>query len=84
MRRLATELGAGVALLDEALRRELAVRDGYPVIGKELESSVPGLFFTGVPAKGRFGPPFNFIFASGEGARRLVRGVLARRTARAA
>lgn len=65
-------------MLDDSLRSQLEVRDGYPVIDRHLQSSVPGLYFTGVPAKGRFGPTFNFIFASPAGSQRVVEGVRAR------
>lgn len=65
-------------MLEDALRGQIEARDGYPVIDRHLESSVAGLFFTGVPAKGRFGPTFNFIFASPAGSRRVIEGVRAR------
>lgn len=64
-------------LLKDALGSQLAVRDGYPVIDRHLESTVPGLFFTGLSAKGRFGPTFNFIFASPAGSQRVIEGVQA-------
>lgn len=62
-------------ILDNNLLQGLVAKDGYPVINGDLESTVPGLFFTGLPAKGRFGPTFNFIFASGSGAKRVISGV---------
>lgn len=67
-----------LCLLEQPLRDQLVVRDGYPVIDRHLESTVTGLFFTGLPAKGRFGPTFNFIFASPAGGRRVIAGVQAR------
>lgn len=64
-----------LALLAQSLRTQVKVLDGYPQINRHLESSVPGLFFTGVTAKGRFGPTFNFIFASPSSGRRVIEGV---------
>jgi thioredoxin reductase len=34
---------------------------GYPVLGRGLESSVPGLHFVGKPAAWSFGPVLNFV-----------------------
>jgi cation diffusion facilitator CzcD-associated flavoprotein CzcO len=70
---------ASYPVLDPALRSALELRDGYPVLDRTQQSSVPGLFFNGVPARGRYGPTFNFIFAAGAGARRVVEGLRARR-----
>lgn len=64
-----------LSLLDPGIVNTLEIRDGYPVISGNLESSIAGLFFTGVLAKGRFGPTFNFIFASPAGAKRVIKGV---------
>ncbi len=37
---------------------------GYPVLGKGLESSVPGLHFLGAPAAWSFGPTMRFVSGS--------------------
>jgi FAD-dependent urate hydroxylase len=37
---------------------------GYPVLGKGLESSVPGLHFVGAPAARSFGPVMRFVSGS--------------------
>lgn len=65
-------------MLDVSVSTDLQVRHGYPLIDRHLESSIKGMFFTGVPAKGRFGPTFNFIFASPAGGKRVIAGVQAR------
>lgn len=55
---------------DRTIRRELRTRDGYPVLGRGLESSIPDLHFAGKAAAWSFGPLLNFIsgthFASSE------------------
>jgi NADPH-dependent 2,4-dienoyl-CoA reductase/sulfur reductase-like enzyme len=38
--------------------------NGYPVLGKGLESSVPGLHFLGAPAAWSFGPIMRFVSGS--------------------
>jgi hypothetical protein len=40
---------------------KLQVVDGYPELGKGLESSVPGLHFIGAPAARSFGPVNRFV-----------------------
>lgn len=47
-------LAAGTILND------LRTSDGYPVLDEHLQSSIPGLFFTSMPATQRFGPFFAF------------------------
>jgi hypothetical protein len=47
--------------LTERVLRELAVEDGYPVLQRGLESSVPGLHFLGAPAALSFGPLCRFV-----------------------
>lgn len=59
-------------VIEPTLRDQIDKRDGYPWLSRQLESNVPGLFFTGILAKGKFGPPFNFIFASPVAAKRVV------------
>jgi hypothetical protein len=50
--------------------------DGYPVLGRGLESSVPGLHIVGAPAAWSFGPINRFVsgswFAGGAVAREIV------------
>jgi thioredoxin reductase len=56
--------------LDPSLTRALRSSAGSPILGRALESSVPGLHFAGKPAAWSFGPLLNFIsgthFASAE------------------
>jgi FAD-dependent urate hydroxylase len=42
-----------------------------------MESSVPGLFFTGLAAAPTFGPVLRFVAGTGLAARRVAHGVVA-------
>jgi FAD-dependent urate hydroxylase len=61
--------------LSPSLSKQLKTVNGYPVLKRGLESSVPGLHFVGKPAAWSFGPLLGFVsgaeFASGE----LVRSI---------
>jgi FAD-dependent urate hydroxylase len=47
--------------------------DGYPVLGRGLESSVPGLHFVGAPAAWSFGPLMRFVSGTWYSGRVLAR-----------
>ncbi len=47
--------------IDTTLGSQLRVKDGYPLLGRGLESSVPGLHFVGAPAAESFGPTMRFV-----------------------
>jgi hypothetical protein len=47
--------------------------DGYPVLARGLESSVPGLHFVGAPAAWSFGPVMRFVSGSWYSARAVAR-----------
>lgn len=51
-----------------------------PVLSRNFESSVPGLYFVGPAAANSFGPVARFAFGAGFTARRLVRHIASRRT----
>jgi cation diffusion facilitator CzcD-associated flavoprotein CzcO len=61
---LAPELAAGLALVD-----------GYPVLDRSFQSSVPGLHFVGAPAAWSFGPLMRFVAGTGFTARALARAL---------
>lgn len=42
----------------------LAVKDGFPVLDGHFQTSIPGLFITGIPASKDFGPFFGFTIAT--------------------
>jgi cation diffusion facilitator CzcD-associated flavoprotein CzcO len=70
------DLGA-MGFLGHELRTELAVSRGTPVLGAGFRSSIPGLYFTGLPAAASYGPVMRFVcgteFASPRLARHLAR-----------
>jgi cation diffusion facilitator CzcD-associated flavoprotein CzcO len=52
---------AAMDFLGHELRTRLAVSRGTPKLGAGFVSSVPGLYFTGLPAAGSFGPVMRFV-----------------------
>ena len=48
---------------------------GYPVLGRGMESSVPGLHFLGAPAAWSFGPIMRFVCGGWYSGRALVRTI---------
>ncbi len=65
--------------LSQSLLRGLETVDGFPVLNRGLESSIPGLYFLGKPATWSFGPLLGFVsgaeFASTELTRSIVRNL---------
>ncbi|HTC73879.1 MAG TPA: hypothetical protein VK655_13390, partial [Solirubrobacteraceae bacterium] len=57
----------------------LQVRQGYPVLGRGLESSVAGLHFLGAPAAESFGPTMRFVVGTAYTGPALAQYVCARR-----
>jgi FAD-dependent urate hydroxylase len=68
--------------LSEELVRGLRCVDGYPVLGRGFESSVPGLHFVGATAAWSYGPLMRFVAGTGFAGRELVRGIVGRRRRR--
>lgn len=66
-----------VGFLDEALRAQLNSVSGFPVLSRNFESSVPGLYIVGPASAYNFGPMFRFAFGSRFTARRLSRHLAA-------
>ncbi|WP_405817332.1 NAD(P)-binding domain-containing protein [Streptomyces sp. NBC_01390] len=52
---------AAMDFLGHELRTELAVSRGTPRLGAGYVSSVPGLYFTGLPAAASYGPVMRFV-----------------------
>lgn len=68
---------ARYAFLDPGLVAAIRQVDGYPVLGRGLESSVSGLHFLGAPAAWSFGPLMRFVSGTwwaGSALRRAVSG----------
>lgn len=61
--------------LSETLLPDLKVVDGYPVLRRGFESSVPGLHFLGAPAARSFGPIMRFVSGSWYGGSRVAQGI---------
>jgi cation diffusion facilitator CzcD-associated flavoprotein CzcO len=68
-----------IAELDPALRARVARVGGFPQLDGSLESSVPGLHFTGLAAAATLGPSTRFVFGSA-----IASPLLARAAARRA
>ncbi|MFF4536378.1 FAD-dependent oxidoreductase [Streptomyces aureus] len=66
-----------LTLLAPELRREVETFHGAPRLSSGFESSVPGLFFTGLAAAPTFGPVLRFVAGTGFAARRLAGAVAA-------
>lgn len=66
---------AGYDFLDEDLVTSIRSVGGYPVLGRGLESSVPGLHFLGAPAAWSFGPLMRFVSGTWWAGRSLARAV---------
>ncbi|MFI5678170.1 NAD(P)-binding domain-containing protein [Streptomyces cellulosae] len=65
-----------LALLSDELRASLArAADGSPAVGRDFESSHPGLFLAGLMTASSFGPAMRFVQGAGFTAKTLVRGV---------
>ncbi len=73
---------ARYSFLSEGLLGELRRVDGYPVLRRGLESSVPGLHVLSAPAARSFGPIMRFISGSWYGGRALARAVAGRSAVR--
>jgi FAD-dependent urate hydroxylase len=59
--------------LSQSLLMKLETTEGYPVLGRGLESSIPGLHFLGKPAAWSFGPLLGFVSGAEFASNELVR-----------
>jgi thioredoxin reductase len=64
--------------LSADLAARIATLTGYPVLNRDCESTVPGLFFVGAPATVSLGPSMRFLAGTHNVARRIAKS-LARR-----
>lgn len=64
---------ARYSFLGDGILRELSRRQGYPILRRGLESSVPRLHFTGAPAAYSFGPILRFVSGSWYGGQSIAR-----------
>ncbi|WP_405955385.1 FAD-dependent oxidoreductase [Streptomyces phaeochromogenes] len=70
---------AAMDFLGHELRTELAVSRGTPKLGAGFRSSVPGLYFTGLPAAASYGPVMRFVCGTEFASPRLVRHLVGAR-----
>jgi FAD-dependent urate hydroxylase len=68
--------------LPAALCTRIATLNGYPVLNRSGESTVPGLYFAGAPAAVSLGPSVRFIAGTHNSARLVARSA-ARRSSKA-
>lgn len=66
------DVGA-IGFLDESLRAQIAAENGLPILSRDFESSVPGLYVVGPAAAYSFGPMLRFVLGARYTARRLAR-----------
>jgi thioredoxin reductase len=64
-----------LTFLSPELRSQVRTVNGAPVLASTFESSVPGLYFTGIAAANSFGPVMRFAFGAGFAARRLAKAL---------
>jgi hypothetical protein len=64
--------------LSQSLVKQLKVVNGYPILKRGLESSVPGLHFAGKPAAWSFGPLLGFVSGTEFAANELVQWITRR------
>ena len=50
-----------LSFIDSALRQSIQEKNGYPILSKGYESSVPHLYFAGLLAGHTFGPTCRFV-----------------------
>lgn len=62
-----------LAFLSGGLRARLRTVDGAPILSQRFESSVPGLYFTGLASAASFGPVMRFVFGVEYTVRTLTR-----------
>lgn len=62
-----------LGFLNERLRSRLRTVETAPILSRRFESSVPGLYFTGVASAASFGPVMRFTFGADYTARILAR-----------
>ena len=65
-----------LAMLSPDLQAALTVKDGFPVLDSQLQSSIPGMFITSLPASGDFGPFFGFTVAVKASAKIITKALL--------
>ena len=82
---LATGYGVDLdklTMIAPSLRRSVQTMDGTPLLTPWFESTVPGLYFSGLTSQRAFGPIYRFVAGCGPAARRAARAIAQRWQAR--
>jgi thioredoxin reductase len=66
-----------LTFLDEALRAGIRTVASTPVVGKDYQSSVPGLYFMGPAVAPTFGPVMRFVYGADHAARGAAPALIA-------
>jgi FAD-dependent urate hydroxylase len=66
---------ARLPFLGEELRAGITTLNKYPVVGRDGQSSVPGLYFAGAPTAVSLGPSVRFIAGTHNVARQMTRSL---------
>ncbi len=64
--------------LSPSLSKQVKTVNGFPLLKRGLESSIPGLHFVGKPAAWSFGPLLGFVSGAEFASRELVRSITGR------
>lgn len=63
------------SFLSESVLRQLKINEGYPLLKRGMESSIPGLHFIGKPAAWSFGPLLGFVSGAEFSSEELIRSI---------
>jgi lysine/ornithine N-monooxygenase len=66
-----------LTFLDEHLRAGIRTVASTPVVGKDYQSSVPGLYFMGPAVAPTFGPVMRFVYGADHAARGMAPALIA-------
>jgi len=61
-----------LSFLTAGIRQGIRQVDNTPILDTNFQSSIPGLYFTGISAANSFGPLLRFAYGAGFAARRLT------------
>ncbi len=70
---------ANLGFLPAELRAKIETLNGFPVLSRACESTVPGLYFVGAPATVSLGPSQRFLAGTHNTVRQLTRSLARRR-----
>ncbi|HEX2316748.1 MAG TPA: FAD-dependent oxidoreductase [Thermomonospora sp.] len=65
-----------LTVLPAGVRQDIATRHGSPILTRHFESSLAGLYFTGLTSAATFGPVMRFVHGSHFAARQIARSLV--------